>query len=65
MRSQVSDDGLALTISIPAKRDWKILFLLAWIIGWTFAGIATTHQLQKQFHLFTAVWMIGWAFGEV
>jgi len=65
MRSQVSDLGADLQISMPPKRSWVILFFVVWLTFWTYAGIQAGHSLINHFSLFLSVWMIGWAVGEL
>ena len=65
MRSEISDMGGDLQISIPPKRGWVILFFLVWIAFWTYAGIQEAHSLVRHFSFFTSIWMVGWLFGEL
>ncbi len=65
MRSQVSDLGRDLQISIPPKRSWVVLFFVVWLTFWTYAGIQSGHTLINHFSLFLCVWMLGWACGEL
>jgi hypothetical protein len=65
MRSEISDTGGDLQISIPPKRRWVILFFLVWISFWTFAGIQEVKNLIHHFSLFTSIWMVGWLLGEL
>jgi hypothetical protein len=64
-RSAISDDGMELRISIPPKRSWTLLFLIAWLTLWTYGGLHAAHELLARFSLFLILWMIGWAVGEV
>src|SRR5580765_6643115 len=66
MRSVVSEESGRLRIVIPMrKRVFLLLFLLAWLGGWTLGGIAIGKQLSQKFNLFEAFWMCGWVMGEV
>jgi hypothetical protein len=47
------------------RRPFLVLFLLAWLGGWTAAGISIGSQLLHKFVLFNAFWMCGWVLGEV
>jgi hypothetical protein len=64
-RSEVSDQGRDLRISIPPKRSWVLLFFAIWLTFWTYAGLQTGRTLLSHFDLFLVFWMIGWAFGEL
>jgi hypothetical protein len=62
-RSTVSDEVEGLLISIPAKRDWAILFLVFWLTFWTVAGTQSWRARINHFSLFMVVWVFGelWA----
>jgi hypothetical protein len=54
------------TLRIPAQGNiLVILFLSAWLGGWTLGGIAATRELLTTFHPFLAFWLCGWAVGWV
>lgn len=69
-RFLISRSGTALTVSVPARRNWFVLiFLTAWLGGWTVGGAAAVGQLlrpdpgpDRAFMLF---WLIGWLCGEI
>jgi hypothetical protein len=66
MRSVVSEECGTLRIVIPMRRKvFLLLFLCAWLGGWTLGGIAIGKQLSQKFNLFEAFWMCGWVMGEV
>ena len=65
MRSNVSEEGGSLRISIPMQRNWFLAaFIICWLGGWTYGGLEVLKHLLKNFELFSAFWMGGWALGE-
>ena len=66
MRSDVSEEGGRLQISIPMQRKWFVsAFIACWLGGWTVAGVEVVKRLLTNFELFSAFWMGGWALGEL
>lgn len=66
VRSTVSEESGALRVTIPMRRSvFVFLFVLAWLVLWTFGGISIGKQVLQKFNLFEAVWMCGWVLGEV
>jgi hypothetical protein len=63
--SSVSEDMGGLRITIPSKWSWAIVFLAAWLCGWTFGGISAARSLQRHFNFFLCFWLVGWTFGEL
>jgi hypothetical protein len=47
-----------LLISIPAQREWVVLFLVFWLVFWTFAGLHSWRTRINHLSLFMAVWLI-------
>jgi hypothetical protein len=64
-RSTITEGPEGLSISIPPQRSWAILFMLAWLGGWTVGGFAAGSSLFHRFSFFVLFWMGGWAFGEI
>ncbi|HUL00241.1 MAG TPA: hypothetical protein VLX29_05225 [Nitrospirota bacterium] len=71
MRSQISDGPAGLTVTIPTKKNYLLLIILAvWLFGWAVAEVTVpkeflrgnTSPLQK---LFMAAWIIGWTLGGI
>ena len=65
---QVEDLGDRLVVTLRPPRSWVVvLFLTAWLIGWSFGGIDAIRHLGKGgaaiVLLFLAVWLIGWFVG--
>jgi hypothetical protein len=62
-RSSVSDEAEELRISIPAKWDWAILFLVFWLAFWTYSGMHSWRTRINHFSLFLLVWLFAelWA----
>jgi hypothetical protein len=53
-------------ITIKAQRSiFVMLFLMVWLSGWTFGGIAAMTSLTKNFQPFLVIWLGGWALGWV
>jgi hypothetical protein len=44
-------------------KPFVMLFIAAWLIFWTFAGISTIGQLASHFQWFLVLWLAGWALG--
>jgi len=62
----MADSGYALSISIPARKQWFQLVLFPlWLTGWTFGGIAAITAIVKSFELFLLVWLAFWLVGEI
>jgi len=64
-RSTVTEGPEGLRISIPPQRSLVILFMLAWLGGWTVGGITAGSSLFHRFNFFILFWMGAWAFGEI
>jgi hypothetical protein len=64
-RSSVSEETGGVRTSIPSQRSWGVLFLAAWLCGWSMAGVSAGRSLLRHFHLFLCFWLLGWAFGEL
>jgi hypothetical protein len=55
-------------ISWPPRRNWLLLlFLIAWLGGWTIGGASAIAEVMKpgQHQAFTAFWLVGWAVAEL
>jgi hypothetical protein len=69
-RFQVETTTDGLRIAIPARRNWfVILFLLAWLGGWTFGEISAAGELlhhgEKTPTGFLVFWLAAWTLGGV
>ena len=78
-RSIISESPEGLLITIPAKKNWGLIFFLGvWLIGWTFGEAAAVHELlrvhrshaahmsanaQLVINFFMLVWLTGWTVG--
>ncbi len=68
-RITINRDFGSLSISIPARKSIIMIFMIAWLGGWTCAGpaVATSlfsGKLPPSALAFTSFWLCGWAFGE-
>ncbi len=71
-RANVEEIGSRLSITIPAKKNWGIIFFFCiWLTGWAIGG---GFALQKVFaaasadggsETFIKLWLVGWAYGVV
>jgi hypothetical protein len=69
-RFSMSRAGAALTVSVPARRNWfVIIFLIAWLGIWTMGGAAAGAELldpdRGPERAFLFFWLIGWLCGEL
>lgn len=67
-QSETTSEGLR--VVIPASRNWFImLFLLAWLGGWTIGETSVVRQLlnagDKTPTAFLLFWLVGWTIGGV
>lgn len=52
-------------VDIPGWMGFQTLFLLVWIVGWTYAGSAAVTSILKTQGTFLTLWLLAWAAGEV
>jgi len=64
-RAIISEDLEGLSVFIPAKWSWALLFPAAWLCGWTLGGVVAGASLFHHFSFFVCFWMVGWAIGEI
>ena len=58
----------AVTFGCPPRRNWFVLlFLIAWLGGWTVAGLTTFREVMRpgDHQAFLSFWLVGWAVGEL
>src|SRR5262249_58925209 len=67
-RYTISSEGGVTTIACPPRRNWLILlFLIAWLGGWTVGGMGAFTQVTKpgDHQAFMLFWLMGWAVAEI
>ena len=67
-RYTIRSEAGVLTIACPPRRNWLLLlFLMAWLGGWTIGGTSTLTAAMKpgEHQAFLAFWLVGWTIGEV
>ena len=67
-RYTITSEAGVVTVACPPRRNWLILlFLMAWLGGWTIGGISAFAAVTKagEHQAFMMFWLIGWAVGEV
>lgn len=48
-------------IMVPGRRNWLVtVFLLFWLVMWTFGGLATMLSLTQGASIFSVVWLCFW-----
>ncbi|MGD0722570.1 MAG: hypothetical protein ABR970_16155 [Roseiarcus sp.] len=63
-RFTVETVGGAERITIGAQRSvFVALFLIVWLGGWTFGGVAAMASFARHFQPFLLFWLCGWALG--
>lgn len=67
-RYTIRSEAGVLSIACPPRRNWLLLlFLMAWLGGWTIAGTSTFTEVTApgEHQAFLAFWLVGWAVGEL
>src|SRR5262245_15152902 len=66
-RYRITSEAGVTTVACPPRRNWLVLlFLIAWLGGWTVGGINAFEQVAKpgDHQAFMMFWLVGWAVGE-
>ena len=67
-RYTIRSEAGVVTVACPPRRNWLLLlFLIAWLGGWTIGGISAFTAVTKPsaHQAFMGFWLIGWAVGEI
>lgn len=67
-RYKIRSEAGVLSVACPPRRNWLLLlFLIAWLGGWTIGATGTFTEITKpgEHQAFLTFWLVGWAVGEL